>query len=210
MTLSPETSNISAEDFGPSPSQTVGPYFHQGLVFGQGLVHGEENVMVSPTSPAAGERVTLRGRVLDGDGEPVPDALVEVWQADAHGRYPHPADPEHAQADPHFRGFGRSDTQHPGHTFVFHTVKPGAVVRPGQPTLAPHLQLWVGMRGLLTHTVTRVFFEGEDNSADPVFASLPEGRRHTLVARREETPGGTVYHFDLRMQGEGETVFFDV
>ncbi len=186
--LSSADSNIPEGGFGPSPSQTVGPYFHQGLVLpdapgglGHRLFPGLTN-----------GRTELRGQVLDHDGEPVPDALIEIWQADAQGRYGDPG------------GFGRSDTRWPGHEFVFQTVKPGRAA----PELAPQLHVWLGMRGLLTHLVTRVYFSDEDNSADPVLSSVPEARRGTLIAARQQTETGVVYRLDIRMGGPQETVFF--
>ncbi|GAA5532629.1 protocatechuate 3,4-dioxygenase subunit alpha [Deinococcus aluminii] len=196
LPLSPEDSNIPRDAFGPSPSQTVGPYFHQGLVHGQDLPLERENLLVVPGDPLEGERVTVTGRVLDGDGLPVPDALVEVWQADPAGRFP---------PDTAFHGFGRSDTRREGGFWLFRTVKPGRVG--GQ---APHLNVWLGMRGLLTHLPTRIYFSDEDNGADPVLALVPPARRQTLIARREETPDGPLYRLDFHMQGERETVFFDV
>ncbi|GGJ68523.1 protocatechuate 3,4-dioxygenase subunit alpha [Deinococcus aquiradiocola] len=196
--LPEDTSNL-AGNFGPSPSQTVGPYFHQGLVPGvQGLQAGLGHVMVTPGSPVPGERVTLTGRVLDGDGVTIEDALIEVWQADANGAYP-------ARADADFGGYGRAHTRTPLHRYALHTLKPGSAA----PGLAPRLNVWLGMRGLLTHLVTAVYFSDEDNSGDPLLNAVPDHRRHTLIARREDTPDGAVYHLDFRMQGQDETVFFD-
>ena len=189
-TLRPEDSNIPPDAFGPTPSQTVGPYFHQGLI-----LPGNDGGLGNRLFPEqTGGRIELRGRVLDADGECVPDALVELWQANAAGRYGGP------------EGFGRSDTRHAGHEFVLQTVKPGRT----QPQLAPHLQLWLGMRGLLTHLVTRVYFEDEDNRHDPVLLLVPEARRGTLTAVPERGETGMVYRLDIWMQGPQETVFFDV
>lgn len=209
-TLDPSESNIAPDSFGPTPSQTVGPYFHQGLILESGLMNAQDHILVAPRSEARGERIWLRGRVLDGDGEPVPDALVEIWQADASGQYFHPTDLQSQQADPPFFGFGRSDTRHPGGEFLFRTIKPGEIARSGQAALAPHLDVWLGMRGLLTHLFTRVYFSDEDNTGDPVLAGVPEARRRTLIAIREDTPEGPVYRLDFHMQGPHETVFFDV
>ncbi|UQN10249.1 protocatechuate 3,4-dioxygenase subunit alpha [Deinococcus sp. QL22] len=195
--LRPEGSNIPARLFGPSPSQTVGPYFHQGLV-----QHGEQSrfpgdqQLVPGTALYPSERLTLTGRVLDADGLPVPDALLDVWQADLAGQ---------RVDETVLTGFGRSDTRQDGGFWRFHTVKP--VPRAGQ---APHLDVWLGLRGLLTHLVTRVYFSDEDNAADPLLLSLPLQRRGTLIAVREDVPGGPLYRLDIRLQGEGETVFFNV
>ncbi len=200
--LTPETSNIPAEAFGPSPSQTVGPYFHQGLIHGfQGNQSVAGHMTVDPFSAEAsgvpGERIRLTGRVLDGDGEAVPDALIEVWQADADGRYP-------AGSRAAFGGFARAHTRTPEARYEVHTIKPGAAAADE----APRLLLWVGMRGLLTHLYTVVYFSDEDNRHDRLLAQVPEIRRPTLIARRQDTPGGATYTFDLRMQGPEETVFF--
>lgn len=200
--LTLDTSNISPDNFGPSPSQTVGPYFHQGLIHGfQGYETVAGHVVVNPFSVEGqgvpGERIRLIGRVLDGDGVVIPDAMIEVWQADASGHYP--ADP-----DAEFSGFARAHTRTPDASYEVHTIKPGAA----GPDEAPRLLLWVGMRGLLTHLYTVVYFSDEDNSRDLLLADVPEPRRQTLVARRQDAPGDVTYVFDLRMQGENETVFF--
>ncbi|MGY2894248.1 protocatechuate 3,4-dioxygenase subunit alpha [Deinococcus sp. UYEF24] len=187
-TLKPEDSNMLAEDFGPSPSQTVGPYFHQGLVLPEDIRGLGNRLFPAQTNG----RIGLRGRVLDADGASVPDALVEIWQANAAGHYGDPA------------GFGRSDTRSVGHEFVFQTVKPGRV----SPDMAPHLQVWLGMRGLLTHLLTRVYFTDEDNSGDVVLVAVPESRRGTLMAVREESETGVVYRLDIQLGGPLETVFF--
>ncbi|WP_412027555.1 protocatechuate 3,4-dioxygenase subunit alpha [Deinococcus yunweiensis] len=196
--LSPETSNIPAGAFGPSPSQTVGPYFHQGLINGfQGYTSAVGNhTMTRPDAGVPGEPIRVTGHVLDGDGVAVPDAMIEVWHADAAGH--HVREPDAA-----FTGFARAHTRTPDARYELHTIRPGAV--PGE---APKLWLWVGMRGLLTHLYTAVFLSDEDNSADPLLAAVPEPRRATLIARRQDTPGGVTYVFDLHMQGEAETVFF--
>ena len=200
--LTPETSNIPAGCFGPSPSQTVGPYFHQGLIHGfQGYESAAGHVTVDPFSAEAqgvpGERIRLTGRVLDGDGAAIPDALIEVWQADAGGRYP--ADPGAV-----FSGFARTHTRTPDARYEVHTIRPGAAAQDE----SPRLLLWVGMRGLLTHLYTVVYFSDGDNRPDALLAQVPEARRHTLIARRQDAPGGVTYTFDLHMQGERETVCF--
>jgi protocatechuate 3,4-dioxygenase alpha subunit len=196
---------------GQTPSQTVGPYFAYGLT--PGLYHYAYRSAVTGKmveSGTEGARIRIEGRVLDGDGEPVPDAMIELWQANAHGRYNHPADQRSDNLlDPYFKGFARTGTGvDPERRFLFDTIKPGAV-GDGQ---APHLNLIVFMRGLLTHLYTRVYFsdEAEANAADPVLASVPADRRDTLIAERDEAPGGVVYRIDIHMQGPDETVFFDV
>ncbi|MCP3709961.1 protocatechuate 3,4-dioxygenase subunit alpha [Paraburkholderia sp. CNPSo 3274] len=190
-----------------TPSQTVGPYFAYGLCPQQydfdfrSLFTAD---VVGPETP--GEHITLIGRVIDGDGNAVFDAMLEFSQVDANGRYP--ASREEIAEDG-FRGFARvgtgTDAQH---RFIVHTVKPG-VENAGE---APHLNVIVMMRGMLTHTFTRIYFEDEAaaNAADPVLSAVPAARRDTLVARRSEQAGSIVYTFDIRMQGERETVFFDL
>lgn len=181
---------------GQTPSQTIGPFFSFGMA--------TRNVLAEEQT--RGERILIEGRVLDGEGKPVLDALVEIWQADAGGIYAHPADPRREQADPHFMGFGRSETTEEGH-FWFRTVRPGPVLE-----RAPHINVTVFARGMLIHAVTRLYFEDElTNDRDPVLTAVPEGRRHTLLASREESPEGLArYCFDIVLQGEKETVFFDV
>jgi protocatechuate 3,4-dioxygenase alpha subunit len=174
-------------------SQTVGPFFHVGMVT-QG---GNDLVGAGPR----GQRITIRGTASDGDGQPVGDALLEIWQADANGIYPHGDDPRSAEADPNFGGFGQCATDGQGR-YSFTTIKPGA--REG----APYINLRVFARGLLLHLVTRIYFEDEpDNEHDRVLARIEPGRRGTLIARLD--PLGSGYLFDLRLQGEGETVFFE-
>src|SRR5690606_27162064 len=158
------------------------------------------------TSDVEGERIRIEGRVLDGDGQPVDDAMIEIWQADPQGRYAHPAD---ARGNKAFRGFGRCGTgTDADKRFVFDSVKPGAV--DGQQ--APHVSVIVFMRGLLSHLYTRVYFadEAAANARDPVLLSVPAERRATLVAERRDDGGVAVYRFDIHMQGDRETVFFDV
>lgn len=193
---------------GQTPSQTVGPFFAYGLTpeqYGYPFRAIAGAAMVDDETP--GERIRVVGRVFDGEGAPIPDAMVEIWQADGEGRYAHPADPRGANIA--FRGFGRCGTgTDPQQRFVFETIKPGAV-GDGQ---APHLNVIVLMRGLLSHVYTRIYFDDEAgaNAADPVLAGVEEARRATLIARREVDPAGTVYRFDIHMQGAEETVFFDV
>lgn len=189
-----------------TPSQTVGPFFHDALIVEGSSVLADEQ--------ARGEHIRIVGHVLDGDGEPVDDAMVEIWQPDASGVFAHPSDPNADRVDPHFRGFGRSDTVDGGR-FSFETVKPG-IVQAGEVPLghtslghAPFVNVRVFARGLLHHLVTRIYFSDEANDADPVLAAIDPARRATLVARRDEVSGVVTYHFDVRLQGENETVFFD-
>jgi protocatechuate 3,4-dioxygenase alpha subunit len=172
-----------------TPSQTVGPFFSHALPWPDGP-H-----VVAAGTPGA---FWLRGRVLDGAGEPVPDALVESWQADPAGRFGHPDG---------FRGFGRCPTDPQG-WWAIRTVKPGPVPGPGDRPQAPHLALSVFARGLLHRVVTRVYFADEPaaNATDPVLAGLLEPDRETLIAART----GEGYRFDIRLQGEYETVYFAV
>lgn len=187
-----------------TPSQTVGPYFAYGLTPTQ---YGYKFASIAGPRMAdeqiQGEHIRVTGQVIDGDGVPVPDAMIEVWQADADGCYP-----DGSRQDG-FTGFGRVGTgTDPQNRFWFDTIKPGATAD-GQ---APHLNMIVFMRGLLSHLYTRIYFSDEAalNASDPVLGSIDEARRQTLIARREETPAGTVYRFDIHMQGASETVFFDV
>ncbi len=181
-------------------SNTVGPFFAIGL----------DALIVDDLAAAdvPGERVTIQGRVLDGDGQPVVDALIETWQANAHGRYAHPADTQEQPLTPGFRGFGRVATDDEGR-FHLVTIKPGGVPGPGGAVQAPHLVVTVFMRGLLKHLLTRLYFPDEPNNADdPILRLVPPERRATLIARA----GGTdrsMLHWDIVLQGDGETVFFD-
>jgi protocatechuate 3,4-dioxygenase alpha subunit len=186
-----------------TPSQTVGPFFHIGTVETRG-----EHVLV--TDETRGQRIVIRGRVLDGEGEAVPDALLEIWQADASGIYRHPDDPDHERADPHFRGFGRADTVKDGN-FAFRTVKPGPVAFDAERKQAPHINVRVFSRGILTHAYTRFYFsdEASANAADPVLNLVDPERRDTLIARLQPSDGVPIYLLDIRLQGRGETVFFD-
>ena len=194
-----------------TPSQTVGPYFAMGLTARQyGYEYGDIAGSQIAAPGVAGERLTLTGRVLDGEGQPIDDAMIELWQANARGRYRHPADDrEDRPVDPVFHGFARTGTGVAAdRSFTIHTVKPGV---PGD-NQAPHLTLILFMRGGLNHLYTRVYFDDETaaNASDTVLASVPQERRSTLIASRTETEDGTTYHFDIHMQGPLETVFFDL
>ncbi|MEZ4863441.1 MAG: protocatechuate 3,4-dioxygenase subunit alpha [Caldilineaceae bacterium] len=183
-------------------SQTVGPFFHYGLIF------GGENVLVNEKT--RGERILIEGTVYDGDGAPVPDALVEIWQPDAQGFFNHPADPNQAEADKEFRGFGRADTVNGG-KYSFKTVKPGALVDSDGQANAPYINVRVFSRGMLIHAVTRIYFADENsNATDPVLSRVDSARRATLIATREEFGDLPCYRFHIHLQGENETIFFDV
>jgi protocatechuate 3,4-dioxygenase alpha subunit len=200
-----------------TPSQTAGPYVHIGLIPQQaGFDIFEKNfghVLAGPG--VAGERIAIEGRVLDALGQPCRDVLVEIWQANAAGRYNHPADSQADKPiDPGFRGWGRAGTDFDTGLFRFETIKPGPVAgRRGHPPMAPHVTVWLVSRGINIGLSTRMYFADEAtlNAADPVLRMIePAIRRDTLLARREERDGGVVYVFDIRLQGDQETVFFDV
>jgi protocatechuate 3,4-dioxygenase, alpha subunit len=194
---------------GITPSQTVGPFFKYGLTPNGQYEWNDAFTGNLITPDASGERIRIEGRVFDGEGAPVPDAMLEIWQADAQGRF---ADPQDKRALPNakFRGFGRSGTDANG-TFVFDTIKPGSVPDPDGKPQAPHVLLVVFARGMLRHLYTRIYFADEaSNAGDPVLALVPAERRATLIAARESGNGNAVYRLDLHLQGQAETVFFDI
>jgi protocatechuate 3,4-dioxygenase alpha subunit len=200
-----------------TPSQTAGPYVHIGLIPQQaGFDIFEKpfsNVIAERNT--AGERIRIEGRVLDGLGAPCRDVLLEVWQANAAGRYNHPADQQRDKAlDAGFRGWGRAGTEFSSGLYQFETIKPGPVIgRRGYKPMAPHVNIWLVARGINIGLSTRMYFEDEAarNEQDPVLRMIePAIRRQTLLARRETRDTGIVYVFDIRLQGEQETVFFDV
>lgn len=180
-------------------SQTVGPYYAIGL-----------NLLITPdiAPPGVpGERFTLEGRVLDSNRKPIPDAVIEIWQANAAGKYAHEEDTQNKPLDAAFRGFGRVGTDEDG-AFRLTSIRPGPVPGPNGTTQAPHLAVTVLMRGLLIRLNTRVYFPDEPlNVTDPILALVPEARRATLIANKS-APG--VIHWDVLLQGDDETVFFDV
>jgi len=193
---------------GITPSQTVGPFFAPALTPGTDYPWQQPIGDDLITPDASGQRIRIEGRVFDGDGAPVNDSMIEIWQADAAGRYAHPADRQRPNAK--FTGFGRAGTDAEGR-FSFSTVKPGAVAGPDGKPQAPHILVVVFARGLPRHAYTRIYFSDEaGNSADPILALVPADRRGTLIARREEKGGQVVYAFDVKLQGNDETVFFDV
>ena len=183
-------------------SQTVGPFFSIGL---DRLNCAE---LVGPG--VAGERVTIEGRVLDADGVGVPDAIIELWQANSYGKYAHPEDPQDKPVEVGFQGYGRIPTDEDG-KFRFTTIKPGAVPGPGPDgkLQAPHIAVSVFMRGLMRRVVTRIYFPDEPgNDGDFALGLVEAGRRGTLIARRVPGMEGLL-KWDVIMQGPGETVFFD-
>jgi protocatechuate 3,4-dioxygenase alpha subunit len=186
----------------PTPWQTVGPYLHLGLT-----ING--SVPRIAGADIEGERVWLTCRLVDGDNLPLPDAMVEVWQANADGKYNHPEDTQEKPLNPFFRGFGRMPTAVDG-TCVFETIKPGRVPGPGDTLQAPHLNVSIFARGLLKRLTTRLYFAGDPgNAEDPVLALVPESRRTTLMAQPDSARSGG-WIFDIKLSGEQETVFFDV
>ncbi len=194
--------------FKQTPSQTVGPYFAYGLTPEQ---YGYEIKSIAgsavATDDAAGERIRIEGRVFDGEGAPISDAMIEIWQADGQGRYAHPSGGRDSNST--FKGFGRCGTgTDPAHRFWFDTVKPGSA----DGISAPHINVAVFMRGILVHAFTRIYFPEEAvlNARDPVLLCVPAERRAKLIAERVSAAGLPVYRFDIHMQGERETAFFDV
>ena len=188
---------------GQTPSATVGPYFSMKL---------SEIVEMAPAE-CVGQHIRVEGAVLDGDGQGVGDAMIEVWQANAGGRYRHPADSRVSLAlDEAFSGYGRAHTDFATGSYAFTTIKPGAVPGPGGRDQAPHLNLIVTARGMLNHLFTRLYFDDEEamNAVDPVLLSVPSERRGTLMAESLAGADTPTYRFDVRLQGDGETVFFDV
>jgi len=181
-----------------SGSQTVGPYLHIGLTW--------LNTDRIAGPGVKGERVTIQGRLLDGDGLGVGDGLVEIWQANAAGKYAHPQDRQKKALEKGFRGFGRVPTDARGQ-FRFSTVKPGRVPGPGGKLQAPHLSVTVFMRGLLKQLSTRLYFPGEAaNAQDPVLKRIPATRRATLIAKRKARG---MLEWNIVLQGRDETVFFE-
>ena len=197
-------------------SQTAGPYVHIGLAPQQAgfdiFVNNFGSVLTN--AQTKGERIRIEGRVTDGIGTVVKDALIEIWQANAEGKYAHPGDRQPGKAlDPNFRGWGRGCTDFDSGLYSFDTIKPGAVTGRNGRFVAPHINVWVVARGINLGLNTRLYFsdEAESNAKDAVLNIIEwEARRETLVARREDKGGQVVYRFDIRLQGEGETVFFDI
>lgn len=215
--------NLDPALFGQTPSQTVGPFFHYGLPWKGGadlvgqselgarpeLFPADHYVLAvsSPTGTPKGEVIEIAGCVYDAKGDVVSDAMIEIWQANAAGRYASADDTrDDVPLDPHFVGFGRASTSAEG-IYRFRTIKPGRVPGPGNSLQASHLAVSVFARGVLKRLATRIYFaDGEGNDEDPVLALVPENRRATLIARRENEG----WWLDIRLGGENETVFFDL
>lgn len=198
-----------------TPSQTSGPYVHIGLAPGAaGFNIYERELGWDIAGPEAkGERIRIEGLVIDGTGAPVKDVLLEAWQADAAGIHAHPEDPNHGKVARGFRGWGRVISDFNDGLWAFETVKPGSVAGYGGKPQAPHISLWIVSRGINIGLQTRLYFGDEEkaNAADPILNLVDPGRRGTLVARRDPAKGKLpVYRFDIRLQGDGETVFFDL
>jgi len=182
-------------------SQTVGPYFKIGLRW-----LNQDNL--APDG-VRGERVTIQGRVLDSDGIPIPDACLEIWQANAHGKYAHPEDTQNKLLEPGFTGFGRVPVDRDG-AFRFTTIKPGPVPSPDGKEQAPHLLISLFMRGLLRRLVTRLYFPDDPlNAGDYILNLVEPARRSTLIAMRASGQSATL-EWNIHTQGESETVFFDL
>jgi protocatechuate 3,4-dioxygenase alpha subunit len=217
----PRLDNQAPELFGQTPSQTVGPFFHYGLPWKGGAdLIGESEMGArpdlfpeshyvlnrsSPTGIPQGDVIDLRGRVMDGNGAAVPDAMLEIWQANAAGRYASVADRRSdIPVDPHFIGFGRAATTAEGE-WHFRTIRPGRVPGPDGVLQAPHIAVSVLGRGLLKRLATRIYFaDCVENDADPILRRVPAARRATLIAQRR----GPAWWLDIVLQGPGETVFF--
>jgi protocatechuate 3,4-dioxygenase alpha subunit len=189
--------------FPPTASQTVGPFFSPALL----REDARRTTLIGPQTP--GERIRIVGHVLDGDLQPIPDALVEIWQANAEGHYNHPSEEDAGLIDPTFTGFGRSGTDEDGR-YWFETIKPGPVNFDDTRLQAPHISLTIFARGLLNHLMTRLYFESEPtNATDPILQRVPVERQQTLLARREQGDEHPTYRFDIILQGEGQTAFFN-
>jgi protocatechuate 3,4-dioxygenase alpha subunit len=189
-----------------TPSQTIGPFFHFALD------QPEWSDLTRNTPP--GERIVIEGQVLDGDRAPVEDALLEIWQANAEGKYDHPEDAQaDKRVDSRFRGFGRALTDAQGR-YQFTTLRPGRVPGRDGALLAPHINVAIFARGLLKQLVTRIYLGGEPaNETDPVLTGIADATaRRTLLAVRHDAGAGrpATYRFDIVLQGAGETVFFDI
>lgn len=196
-----------------TPSQTAGPYVHIGLAPGAAGfdIYREELGWDIAGPHAKGERIRVEGIVIDGTGSPIKDVLLEAWQANAEGIYAHP---EHnGEVEEGFRGWGRVITDFKTGEWAFDTVKPGPVMGRNGQMMAPHINLWLVARGINIGLNTRIYFddEAEANASDPIINTIEwERRRQTLIAKRTEREGKIIYRFDVKLQGQDETVFFDI
>ncbi len=198
-----------------TPSQTAGPYVHIGLAPGAAGfdIYKEELGWDIAGPDAKGERIRVVGKVIDGTGAPIKDVLLEAWQADADGIYPHPEDARSGNVAKGFLGWGRVITDFDSGEWAFDTIKPGSVSGRSGSVMAPHINLWIVARGINIGLNTRMYFddEADANAADPVINMVEhEHRRATLIAKREEKGGKVTYRFDIKIQGDSETVFFDI
>jgi protocatechuate 3,4-dioxygenase alpha subunit len=187
-----------------TPSQTVGPFYHFAL--------DRPEWSDLTAGGCKGEKIRIEGRIFDGEGAPCPDAFLEIWQADAGGKYNHPDDTQDKKPDPKFRGFGRASADKDG-VYRFTTIMPGRVPGPGNTLQAPHINVSVFARGLLKHLVTRIYFadRAEANEVDPVLSRIDDPAvRKTIVAEKTNGTGIPTYRFDVILQGKGETAFFEL
>lgn len=192
-----------------TPSQTAGPYVHIGCVPNVCGIHGvyDEDLGASMINDQTrGERITISGTTYDGTGTALKDSMVEIWQADADGVYP--GNDPRGPADPNFTGWGRQAGDYATGAWTFQTIRPGAVPFPDGRMQAPHITLWVVARGINLGLQTRLYFPDADNSADPILSRIEhQNRVPTLIA---EKTGDASYRFDIRLQGDRETIFFDI
>jgi protocatechuate 3,4-dioxygenase alpha subunit len=196
-----------------TPSQTAGPYVHIGLAPGAaGFDIYDHELGWDIAGPnAKGERIRIEGLIIDGTGSPIKDVLLEAWQANAEGNYAHPEGG--GPVEDGFRGWGRVITDFDTGEWAFETIKPGPTPGRKGAVQAPHINLWIVARGINIGLNTRAYFddEAEANAKDPVINTIEwENRRPTLIAKRSERDGKPVYRFDIRIQGDDETVFFDI
>ena len=219
----PRHDNQDPALFGQTPSQTVGPFFHYGMPWKGGAdlvgksdmgarpdLFAEEHWVLnlsSPTGTPDGTVIEVAGRILDAEGTPVGDAMVEIWQANAAGRYCSSDDPrDELPIDPHFVGFGRASVDAEG-VYRVRTIMPGRVPGPGNTLQAPHLGISLFGRGILKRLATRLYFDAAaGNADDPILACVPDDRRATMIAQQRDG----VWWLDLRLGGDDETVFFDL
>ena len=203
------------ECFKETASQTAGPYVHIGLAPKQAgfdiFENNFSNVLAGPKTK--GEHIRIEGHVFDGTNTPLRDVMLELWQANAAGKYNHPADLQNKPIDKTFRGWGRACSDFATGVYTFETIKPGVVAGRNKRPMAPHVNLWIVARGINIGLSTRMYFSDETaaNAKDPVINLIEwETRRKTLIGHREEKKGQVVYRFDIHLQGPDETVFFDI
>ncbi|KZB59161.1 protocatechuate 3,4-dioxygenase subunit alpha [Thalassospira sp. MCCC 1A02491] len=206
----------SLEYLKETASQTAGPYVHIGLIPKQAgfdiFENNFTNIMADENT--RGERIIIEGRVIDGTGTPLRDALLEIWQANADGRYNHELDRQNrGEIDANFRGWGRTGTDFETAVYRFETIKPGVVTGRNGRDMAPHVNFWIVARGINIGLNTRMYFADEQNAneVDPILNLIEQTeRRKTLIATRDDSGAVPVYRFDIVLQGENETVFFDI